>query len=63
MKASNQRRQHISAHQFDRVTMIITQQWEEVMSTVQKRADSQSQERRVLIRQAIQYAESRQQAA
>ena len=63
MKANNQRRQHISAHQFDRVTMIIAQQWEEVMSIVQRRADRQSQERRVLIRQAVQYAESRQQVA
>ena len=63
MKANNQRRQHISAHQFDRVTMIIAQQWEEVISIVQRRADSQSQERHILIRQAIKHAELHRQVA
>jgi hypothetical protein len=57
MKTNNQRRQHISADQVNRVAMIIAAQWEEVMTTVQKRADIHNQERRILIHQAIQSSE------
>jgi hypothetical protein len=63
MKTNNQRRQHISTHQVNRVTMIIAQQWEEVMSIVQERAERQRQERRVLVHQAIQHSNLRRQAA
>lgn len=63
MKANNQRRQNISAHQFDRVAMIISAQWDEVMSTVQRRANSHNQERHILIYQAIQSSALRQRVA
>jgi hypothetical protein len=54
MKTNNQRRQYISTHQINRAAMIITEQWEEVISIVQKRADIHQQERSILIHQAIQ---------
>jgi hypothetical protein len=57
MKTNNQRRQYISTHQIDRAAMIITAQWEEVISIVQERADIRHQERRILIHQAIQSSE------
>jgi hypothetical protein len=53
MKTNNQRRQYISTHQIDRAAMIITAQWEEVISIVQERADIRHQERRILIHQAV----------
>ncbi len=54
MKTNNRRCQYISAHQVNRVTMIITEQWEEVMSIVQRRADKHNYEQRILMRQNIQ---------
>jgi hypothetical protein len=63
MKTNNQRRQYISTHQINRVAMVITEQWEEVMSIVQKRADSQKEERYTLILQARQHSDLRRRVA
>lgn len=62
MKTSNQRHQYISANQVVRAALIIRQQWKEVMSTAQARANIQNQERRALMHQAIQSADSRRRA-
>ncbi len=54
MKTNNRRRRYISAHQVNRVAMIITEQWEEVTTIVQERTDQHNCEKRILMRQTIQ---------
>jgi hypothetical protein len=60
---TNKQRRCISPSQFDRISRILTEQWEEVMSTVQKRSNSRSQERHILLQEAIQYYDQHRNAA
>jgi hypothetical protein len=53
MKTNPQRSRFISQAQLDRVAIIITGQWEEVMMAAQQRITNHQQEQRLLWKQSI----------